>query len=379
MLRDLGPFSDWVDAARRLAPSRTAGPGEETRIRLREVLGFTAGPEEPLDLDEGPSWVRDGVRGEEVTWSVGYGPRTRAWLLRPAGESGVLPGVVALHDHGGFKYHGLEKIADGAGETPHYLAGYRATYYGGRAWANELARQGFAVLVHDAFGWGSRRFPLDSMPAGIRRQAATRSLWDAPAVQPAEVTEYNAAAAQHELMIEKYCALLGTTLAGVVSYEDRVATNYLLARPDVADGGVSCLGLSGGGNRAALLLATHDGIAAAGIVALMSGYDALLDHNVAGHTWMLFPHGWARHGDWPDIAACRAPLPLLVQYARQDDLFTPEGMAAADRRLAGHYGDAGAPTGYTAQWYQGVHRFDSQMQAAAFAWLRDAFAPPPAS
>lgn len=378
MLRDLGPFSDWVDAARRLTPARTAEPGEETRRRLREVLGFAGGSEQPLDPAEGPSWVRDGVRGQQLTWSVGYGPRTQAWLLRPAGESGALPGVLALHDHGGFKYHGLEKIADGAGETPHYLAGYRAIYYGGRAWANELAREGFAVLVHDTFGWGSRRFPLDTMPSAIRRQAETRSLWDAPVGQPAEVSAYNAAAGPHELMIEKYCALLGTTLAGVVSYEDRVATNYLLARPDVADGGVGCVGLSGGGNRAALLLATHDGIIAAGIVALMSTYQGLLDHNVAGHTWMLFPHGWARHGDWPDIAACRAPLPLLVQYAAQDDLFTPDGMRAADQRLAGHYAAAGAPAAYRPQWYQGPHRFDAGMQAAAFSWLRDALAAPPA-
>ena len=40
---------------------------------------------------------------------VGYGPRTEAWLLKPVGAKGRLPGVVALHDHGGFYFtdHGL--------------------------------------------------------------------------------------------------------------------------------------------------------------------------------------------------------------------------------------------------------------------------------
>lgn len=367
-MRDLGPFSDWVDAARRLSPQPVAEPGERTRQRLREVLGFTGGSEQPADVEVGPAWEADGVAGQPVTWSVGFGPRTRAVVLRPAGATGELPGVLALHDHSGFKYLGLEKVADVPG-APEYLRAHRDTYYGGRAYANELARQGFTVLVHDTFGWGSRRFPLATMPAPIRRLAAVSQLWDADGL-PAEVAGYNAAAAAHELMIEKYCALLGTTFAGMVSYEDRVATNYLRSRDDVAADRIGCLGLSGGGNRAALLLATHDAIAAAAIVALMSSYDGLLDHNVATHTWLLFPHGWTRHGDWPDIAASRAPLPLLVQYARGDELFTPEGMAAADARLRTHYASVGDPEAYTGQWYDGPHRFDAAMQATAFDWLR---------
>ncbi|MDQ7991222.1 MAG: hypothetical protein AAGC63_00375 [Propionicimonas sp.] len=373
MLRDLGPFSDWVDAARRLQPRPTAPPGEETRGRLRQVLGFTGGAEQPEEVSEGPAWERGGVAGQELAWSVGYGPRTRAVVLRPAGVTGRLPGILALHDHSGFKFLGLEKVADIPG-APDYLRSHRDSYYGGRAYANDLARAGFTVLVHDTFAWGSRRFPLEAMPAPIRRLADAAEPGDG--LLPAEVAGYNAAAAAHELMIEKYCALLGTTFAGVVSHEDRVAANYLLSRDDVDPARLGCIGLSGGGNRAALLLATHDQIAAAAIVALMSSYDGLLDHNVAGHTWMLFPHGWARHGDWPDIAASRAPLPLLVQYARGDELFTAEGMAAADERLRSHYAGAGDSDAYIAQWYDGPHRFDVAMQAAAFAWLRDRLAPP---
>ena len=114
-------------------------------------------------------------------------------------------------------------------------------------------------------------------------------------------------------------------------------------------------------------------MAATVIVGLMSTYAALLDHNVYSHTWMLFPHGWARHGDWPDIAACRTPLPLLVQYDLEDELFTPEGMQNAHQRLAAHYQKSGHPEAYTGQFYPGYHKFDLEMQAAAFAWLKQAF------
>ncbi len=155
------------------------------------------------------------------------------------------------------------------------------------------------------------------------------------------ITQYNTVAGAHEHLVAKYCNLLGTSLPGIVSYEDRIALNYLLGRPDVLTTRVGCLGLSGGGNRAALLNATHDRIAAAAIVGLMSTYAGLLDHNVT-HSWLLFPYGWARVGDWPDLAACRAPSPLLVQYDLEDDLFTPAGMQDAHARLSAHYQQAGA-------------------------------------
>jgi dienelactone hydrolase len=199
--------------------------------------------------------------------------------------------------------------------------------------------------------------------------AASRSLWEPADPAAEEIAEYNAAAGHHEHLVEKYCNLLGTTLAGVVAYEDRVAVNYLASRPDVLPDRIGCAGLSGGGNRATLLVASCDRIAAAAIVGLMSTYEHLLDHNVMSHTWMFFPNGWARHGDWSDLAASRAPMPLLVQYDLDDDLFTPEGMRAADARLSAHYTGVGAPKAYWGEFYPGPHKFDLAMQESAFGWL----------
>ena len=116
-----------------------------------------------------------------------------------------------------------------------------------------------------------------------------------------------------------------------------------------------------------MLNALHEKVHAAVIVGLMTTYPALLDHNMS-HTWMLCPFGWSRHGDWPDLAASRAPSPLLVQYNLQDDLFTENGMRAAHVRLQTHY--ANQPDSYTGQFYPGPHKFDLEMQIAAFDWLK---------
>jgi dienelactone hydrolase len=372
----LGIFSDWVDAAHRqgaLFPD--AAPGIETQQRLREVLGFGQRPETPLDVRSENQWERDGVVGEEVSWWVGYGPRTHAYLLKPTNAQGRLPGIIALHDHSAYKFYGKEKIADGpAGQMPGIQA-LRDIEYGGRAYANALAREGFVVLVPDCFLWGSRKFPLETMTAAVGDRAAKwAEFTDAVRTEftdaSDEIQHYNAVAIDHEHCAEKYCNMLGTSLAGMISHEDRFAVNYLRSLADVQPDRVGCIGLSGGGARAALLNATHDAIAAAVIIGMMTTYEALLDHNIATHSWMLFPSGWARHGDWPDIAACRAHSPLLVQYDLDDDLFTPAGMQAAHERLSTISRSAGSPGAYTGQFYPGLHKFDLEMQKAAFAWLK---------
>src|ERR1051326_4892991 len=161
----LGPFSDFVTAANRTSKLfPIAKPGRKTRALLNASLAFAPGPEQARAVKIERRWTRDGIDGEELSWSVGYGPRTRAWLLRLAGVKGKLPGVVALHDHGGFKFYGKEKIAEGPETPPDFLKGYWRLYYGGRAFPNALAREGYAVLVHDAFLWGSRKVPLENMP-----------------------------------------------------------------------------------------------------------------------------------------------------------------------------------------------------------------------
>jgi dienelactone hydrolase len=364
----LGAYTDLVDAAARHQGQRPpVRSGPELRNAIRDALGFSTLPAVPTDVRTERTWSRDGVAGEEVSWSVGYGPRTQAWVLRPAGDAGPLPGIIALHSHDGVKTYGKEKIADGPdGSVADTVVRMRDRAYGGRAYANALAREGFVVVVPDVFCWSSRRFSLETMPERLRLLGAQ----SAAAAGDGPEEAYERSARLHEDLVAKYCSVLGTTFAGVVAYEDRVAVSYLRSRQDVAGEGVGCVGLSGGGCRSALLQATCDDIGAAVVVGMMSTHAALLDRLVDNHTWMFFPPGLARLCDWPDLAASRAPAPLLVQYDRDDQIFTLDGMKAADVVIAEHYQQAGAPGAYVGEFYDGPHKFDVTMQESAFAWLR---------
>lgn len=369
----LGPYSDWVSSVAKSHPLfPLAKPGKRTQKKVLEVLSFAPRRAAAQAVRIERRWKKGGIEGEEITWSAGYGPRTKAWLLKPAGVKQPLPGVLALHDHGGFKYYGIEKIADDHRAPAADVLNYRRIAYGGRAIANELARRGFAVLACDVFLWGSRKFPLNAM-AEVDRQTgrAMQKLRAEGQKKNRSIGYYDSCAIYHEHTVAKYCALLGTTLPGVISYEDRIAADYLATRRDVCNGRIGCMGLSGGGFRSGLLQATCNRIQAAVVVGAMSVSAELLDHNVASHTWLFYPAGWSRYGDWCDLVACRAPSPLLVQYDREDALFTPLGMEEADRRLAGHYRVKKASSNYCGQFYPGPHKFDEPMQEAAFGWLQE--------
>ena len=85
----LGPFSDFVEAARKQGPLFPSAHLD--RDQAREILRFTLNADRPRDVEVLRTWKADGLDGEEISWSVGFGPPTHAWLLKPSGARGPLP------------------------------------------------------------------------------------------------------------------------------------------------------------------------------------------------------------------------------------------------------------------------------------------------
>jgi hypothetical protein len=111
----------------------------------------------------------DGLSIEELSWQLPYGRPSEATLLKPRDAKGKLPAVIAFHDHGGNKYFGKQKITRISDDMHPMMRDHQQEYYSGFAWANEIARRGYVVIVPDAFPFESRRVWLSDVPAVIRQ------------------------------------------------------------------------------------------------------------------------------------------------------------------------------------------------------------------
>ena len=343
----------------------------EARGRLRECLMQPDSGGVPRGQVQ-HELVYDGLHVEHLTWQLPYGPPTEAVFLKPAGAKGRLPAVLGLHDHGGNKYFGWRKIAQMSDQIHPLMKQHRDDYYGKVSWANELARRGFAVLVHDTFAFGSRRVRVGDVSPVLRK--------DLKEVNPEsadEIEAYNHFAAEHEHIMAKSLFCAGTTWPGVFTAEDQRALDYLCARDDVDPARVGCAGLSGGGLRTCYLAGLDDRIRCACCVGMMTTWRDYLLNKCHTHTWMIYIPGLPRDLDYPEVLGLRVPLPTLVLNDLEDQLFTVPEMRRADRMLSEVYAKAGAGDRYKASFYPGPHKFDGPMQAEAFAWFERWLESPP--
>jgi dienelactone hydrolase len=344
-------------------------PGEFAARRAAaraRVTACMAPPPHPVGIiaETVRSSVYDGLAVEEVTWQLPYGPPTQAWVLKPAGVKGRLPAVLALHDHGRFKFFGKEKIAQTGPAVHPLVAAHRTDCYEGLAWANELARRGYVVMVHDAFAFGSRKVRVAEVPPELRG-----NIKDDTDDSAAGIAAYNDWAADHEHVMAKTLFSAGTTWPGVFASEDRVALDVLCARPDVDPARVGCGGLSGGGLRTVFLAGLDDRIRCTVCVGMMTTWRDHVLHKSYTHTWMCFVPLLPRDLDFPEIIGLRAPLPTLVLNTRDDPLFTRSEMERAAAMLGKVYASSGQPENYRCSWHPGHHQFNRAMQAEAFGWF----------
>ncbi len=336
-------------------------PAARRRFRERLAMPDTGGPP---DVRIERQHEHDGLCVETLSWQLPYGPRTEAVLLKPAAAQGPLPGVLALHDHGGHKFHGWQKITRTQEQQNPVNVEHQLRAYGGVPWANRLAQRGYAVLAPDAFAFGSRRIRIADIPAHIRD-----GMDAAESDDPDYIAAYNRWASDHESILAKSLFSAGTTWAGAWLAEDLRALDVLCAREEVEPGRVGIGGLSGGGLRTVYLGGLDDRVRCAVCVGMMTTWRDYLLNKSHRHTWMIYVPHLPTEMDYPDILGMRAPLPTLVQNNSEDPLFTLAEMERADEILREVYEKADAPDSFRCDFYPGEHKFDLEMQSDAFDWF----------
>ena len=306
----------------------------------------------------------DGLQVEELSWQLPYGRATEAILLKPLHAKGKLPAILAFHDHGGNKYFGTRKITKTSDQQHPLMVEHQHEYYEGAAWANEIAKRGYVVLVSDAFTFASRRVMIQDVPEQLRDGLTDENPEDAK-----NIAAYNRWAAEHEHTMAKSLFSAGTTWPGVFFAEDQKALDILCAREDVDASRIGCGGLSGGGIRTDFMGGLDPRIKCAVTVGFMTTWKDFVLNKSFTHTWMAFAPLLPNDLDFPEILGLRAPLPTLVLNDEDDGLYTLPEMKRADKILNEIYTKAHADDRYKCSYYPGIHKFDKKMQQEAFSWF----------
>ncbi|MFA5058748.1 MAG: prolyl oligopeptidase family serine peptidase [Opitutaceae bacterium] len=315
---------------------------------------------------------REGFTLEVLTLSATPAYRIPARVLVPEGPSKRRPAVVALHCHGGSFVWGHEKILSSPDDSP-VLHAYRQELYGGRAWAEVLARRGYVVIVIDGFYFGSRRLQAEKLDPDLVYYLETREYYricrTAQPGSPEWVAAANAFSYYYEHLTAKSIDATGATWPGILLWDDMRTVDYLLTRPDVDPERIGCAGLSGGGFRSALLAAADPRVKVASVTGWMPVMDQLLRNHLHYHSWMTFIPGLYRSLDTPDMVSLHAPNALLVQQCTADGLYPMPAMEAAVEKLRKIYAKAGAPERFLGSFHAVPHSFTPPMQDETFAWF----------
>jgi dienelactone hydrolase len=305
---------------------------------------------------------RDGFTEERLTFRTTPQTRVPAHLLLPSDRRPPYPGVVLLHDHGGFYMWGREKVIAIDNEHP-VLTKFKQTYYGGRNVGTELVRQGYAVIAIDMFYWGERRFLLPEDPPAWRERTAD--------LTEQQINDYNKRSGLNEQFIARGLLAAGVTWPGVMLWDDIRTVDYLASRPEVDRSRLACVGLSVGGYRSFLLAALDPRIRAAVDVGWMTAFGSQIESHInhtIGLTFVI--PGMYRYFDLPDLAALIAPRAVMVMMGSRDGLFPVSGIESAFAKIQRCFAKAGTEGQQRCRLFPVPHQFNADMQTEAWDWLK---------
>ena len=273
--------------------------------------------------------VRDGYTLERVAVWNGVDQEIGALVLIPKDLRAPAPAVLWLHSSTPDKNQAI---------TPR-------TYGGEEAFGEALVRRGYVVLAPDAYWHGERAGAGPSGPFETWREEQ-ESLW-------------------------KLHAWLGRTLWGMFVRDDRIALDYLCARPEVDVARIGATGMSMGSTRAWWLAALDDRVKATVATACLTRYQNLIRHGqLRQHGIYYFVDGLLKHFDVEGVLALIAPRPFLALTGELDAGSPADGVRDIEARLAPLYETLAAAERFRSVLSPEIgHTVTPQMRAETMAWF----------
>lgn len=278
------------------------------RQRVQEVLGFHLYQSCELAARTTGVLERDDYCIEKVLFYSQPDVPVTANLYLPNALAAPAPAILHPHGHWGFG-----KAAEPVQKRCIWLA-----------------RHGFVSLAPDGWGFGER------------------------------------AATGHRY--EQALALTGASIAGLETWDNQRALDYLCTRPEVDPSRLGVTGCSGGGLQTTLLVATDDRLAAAAAVCFPVTWHSLFSTDVS-HCLCNFIPNIYRYADVPELLATFAPNPLLHVTARRDRSFPPGGARECFARASAYWQLLGCAENARYLEVDDEHGYSQPMREAMYGWF----------
>ena len=281
-----------------------------------------AEPQPRLRLVSEKLRAADGYVVEQLQFMLPGGEPVRGIVTRPATASGLLPGLLYMHSHGGQYGVGADELLQGQ------------SYIG--ALGPVFAAAGYVTLAID--------MPLFGERATVTESALSKALlWR------------------------------GKTLMGQMLAELTAALGYLAGRPDVDPSRIGGFGMSMGSTHGFMLAALDDRLKAVAHLCCYADYGVMIDlgaHDGHGH-YMTIP-GLVPAMSVGEICGAIAPRPQLCCVGLADSLTPPAAIDKAQAETEAAYRAAGHPERFEIFRQPGIgHQETPEMRQKVLRFLAE--------
>ncbi len=304
-------------------PINNSKDKETQRKVLYQLLGRLPNRDRAISVEVLSTEEKDGIIVEKLLLDINGIELVPAYFTKPKNAIGKLPVVLFNHSHFGQYEVGKDEFLYGRKEmqTPPY--------------AIALAREGYAGLCLDSWGFGER-------------------------------------SGRPEIDIFKEMLWKGQVMFGMMIYDNLRALDYLATREDIDKDRIATMGMSMGSTMSWWLAALDERIKVCVDMNCLTDFHTLLEKRELGlHGIYYYVPDLLNHFTTSEINGLISPRPHFGLAGRFDPLTPLEGLEIIDKNLQEIYKKDGAPEAWKLKIYEVGHEETAEMRKDILQFLKD--------
>ena len=296
---------------------------EKRRVELYKLMGRLPDRNRPISVDVVSTEVRDEMIVERLLMDLNGFEKVPAYFTKPKNADGKIPVILFNHSHFGQYDVGKNEFLYGRDEMqkpPYALA---------------LAREGYAGLCIDSWGFGERKGLTEG-------EIFKEMLWK------------------------------GQVMWGMMVYDNLRALDYLETREDIDKNRIGTMGMSMGSTMSWWLAALDERIKVCVDLCCLTDFQTLIEEKGLNlHGIYYYVPDLLNHFTTSEINALISPRPHFGLAGRYDDLTPLKGLEIIDNNLKITYTEDGAPNAWMLKIYDVPHLENEEMRKDILAFFRE--------